>query len=211
MDSKAFQMMSYGLYIISTKNGTEEAGCVVNTLAQATSTPARVLVTINKENYTEQLLEKSGRFEAVVLSQSAPQELIGTFGFASSKDTDKFENWEHTTDEYGIPYITEQTAARFSCKVLDQMDAGSHIVFLAEVEEAEQTPEEIPMTYAYYHKVRKGLTPPKASSFQPEPAPVAGYRCKICGYILESETIPDDFVCPICGRGKEFMELITEA
>ena len=207
MDSKAFEMMSYGLYVISTKQGDEVAACVVNTLMQATVMPAQVLVTINKQNYTEQLLEKSGRFEAVVLSQSAMQELIGTFGFSSSKDTDKFEKWEHSISQSGIPYLTEQTVAHLSCRVVSKMDAGSHVVFLAEVEDAQLTLGEIPMTYAYYHKVRRGLTPPKASSFRPEPS--TGYRCRICGYILESETIPDDFVCPICGRGKEFLEKVT--
>ena len=204
---KAFEMMSYGLYVISTKHGDEVAACVVNTLMQATVTPAQVLVTINKQNYTEQLLEKAGRFEAVILSQAAMQELIGTFGFSSSKDTNKFEKWEHRDSQKGIPYLTEQTAAHLSCRVVSKMDAGSHVVFLAEVEDAELTLGEIPMTYAYYHKVRKGLTPPKASSFQPETS--TGYRCRICGYILEGDTVPDDFICPICGRGKEFLEKIT--
>lgn len=206
MNQKAFDLMSYGMYVISTKQGDDVGTCVVNTLAQATVGPAQVLVTINKQNHTEQVLEKAGRFEAVVLSQNAMQELIGDFGFHSSKDTDKFARWEHAEDGHGIPYLTEQTAARFSCRVVNKMDAGSHMVFLAEVEEAEETGGELPMTYSYYHKVRKGLTPPKASSYRPEPA--TGFRCRICGYVLESDTVPDDFICPICGRSKEFLERI---
>lgn len=206
MDLKAFDKLSYGLYVVSAKNGEETAACVVNTLAQATVMPARVVVTINKQNCTEQVIERSGRFEAVVLCQSAMMELIGAFGFCSSRDGDKFAKWSHAEDSHGIPYLTEQVAARFECRVIDKMDAGSHVVFLAEVEEAQTMGAEGPMTYAYYHGVRKGLTPPKASSYQP--APAKGYRCRICGYILESDTLPDDFVCPICGRGKEFLERI---
>lgn len=206
MNFNAFDKMSYGLYVISTQSGGKVAACVVNTLTQATVMPTHMVVTINKENYTEQLLEQSGLFEAVALSQSAMTELIGAFGFVSSRDSDKFAKWAHETDENGIPYLTEQVVARFSCKVIDMMDAGSHMVFLAKVLDAKDMGGDSPMTYAYYHKVRKGITPPKASSYVPDPA--VGYRCRICGYVLESETFPDDFVCPVCGRGKEHLEKI---
>ena len=107
-----------------------------------------------------------------------------------------------------MPYVAEQTVARFSCKVIDEVDLGTHILFVGEVLSAERLSDEEPMTYAYYHKVKKGVTPPKASSYQPKA--VKGWRCKVCGYVLESDTIPDDFVCPICGQGREQFEQIFE-
>lgn len=206
MDMKAFDCMSYGLYVISTKSGGHTAACVVNTLTQATVTPVRVTVTVNKENETAKQIEKSGLFTAVALSQEASMELIGDFGFRCSRDLDKFARWNHTEDENGVPYLTEQAVSRYSCKVVGKMDAGTHTVFLGEVVEAECLGADEPMTYAYYHKVKRGLTPPKASSYRPEA--VKGYRCRICGYVLEADAIPDDFVCPICGQGKEQLEPI---
>ena len=206
MDTKALWKMSYGLYIISAKNGEKAGGCVVNTMIQVTSEPLQVTVTINKENYTAGLIQESGYFTGIALAQSATMELIGAFGFQSGKDKDKFEGFETKTDLNGIPYVCSQAAARFSCKVKNTMDVGTHIVFLGEVVDAEVLSAEEPMTYAYYHTVKNGVTPPKASSYIPEPEKAKGYRCKICGYILESDTIPEDFKCPICGRGKEELE-----
>ena len=208
MDIKAFDKMNYGLYIVSTKSGDQTAGCVVNTLTQATVQPARLLVTIHKDNQTERLIEESGVFAAVALAQSAQMELIGDFGFRCSRDLDKFSNWAHAEDENGVPYLTEQTVAQYSCRVVGKLDAGTHMVFLGEVQEAQVLGDEDAMTYAYYHLVKKGLTPPKASSYRPEPA-VKGYRCKICGYVLESDTLPEDFICPICKRGSEAFEPVS--
>lgn len=208
MDTKAFQKLSYGLYLISTKSGEKACGCVVNTLTQATSAPARVTVTINKDNFTAKALLESGVFAAVALAQSASMELIGAFGFHSSVDTDKFSGFATGADLNGIPYVKEQTVARLSCKVIDRMDAGTHYVFLADVLDAEVLDDNEPMTYSYYHLVKKGKTPPKASSYVAEPA-VKGYRCKVCGYVLESDEIPGDFVCPICGQGRDQLEKVV--
>lgn len=208
MDQKAFFKLSYGLYLISSSHEGKAAGCVVNTFAQVTSSPARVTVAVNKENFTTGVIQKSGRFEAVVLAQSAPMELIGLFGFHTSADTDKFSGFQVKVDENGVPYVCEQVTARFQCRVIGEMDAGTHLVFLAEVEEAEVLSGEEPLTYAYYHQVKKGLTPPKASSYQPKP--VKGFRCKICGYVLEAEELPEGFTCPICGRDATFFEKITD-
>ena len=219
IDSKAFRAMSYGLYIISAKDGDKAAGCVVNTLVQVTSKPARVSVAINKENFTAGAVQRAGRFEAAVLTESAPMELIGTFGFHTSADTDKFAACEHAVDEAGVPYVTEHAAAHIGARVIEVLDVGTHMLFIGEVEEAAVLSSEAPMTYAYYHQVKGGKTPPKASSYE-EPAPAAaaepaadapkryGWKCSICGYVLEQDELPDDFKCPICGWGKEKFERI---
>ena len=207
LDLKAFQKITYGVYLVSSRCGDISSGCVVNTLTQVTTSPAQVTIAINKQNYTTEIIRKSGRFTAVVLSQSAMMELIGRFGFHCSRDTEKFESFRTRVDESGVPFVCEQASARFSCKVVSSMDAGTHIIFLGEVEAAEVLDSTGPMSYAYYHQIKHGVTPPRASVYQPEPA--KGYRCRICGYVLDSDTVPDDFVCPICGRGKEHLEKIT--
>lgn len=205
IDLKAFQKMTYGLYIVSSRQGDVSAGCVVNTLSQVTVEPTQMTIAINKDNYTTQIIQQSGLFTAVVLSQSAMMELIGKFGFQCSRDVEKFEGFQTRVDENGVPFVSEQAVARFSCKVVNSLDLGTHILFVGEVQAAELLGcGENPMSYAYYHKIKNGLTPPKASVYQP--APTKGYRCKICGYILEDSTLPEGFVCPVCGRGKEHME-----
>ena len=218
MNTKAFYHLSYGLYIISSVADGKACGCVVNTLAQVTSKPAKVSIAVNKDNATTQAILKSGRFVGVSLAQSADMDLIGEFGFKTSTERDKFAPFTCQKDENGIPYVTEHTTARFSGKVVDQLDLGTHILFVAEVTEAEVLSEEEVLTYAYYQKVKKGGTPKNAPSYKEEAAPaqepaggkIKGYQCTICGYILESDTLPPDFVCPICGMGADKFKPIYE-
>ena len=207
MDLKAFFKMNYGLYIISSKDGGGAAGCVVNTLTQVTAEPPKVMLAIHKDNRTTQAILNSGVFAATVLTQDAPMELIGRFGFQSSREVDKFQGYEVKEDKNGLPWLTRQMAARFSCRVLGRMAAGTPYLLLAPLEEAATPSQDEPMTYSYYHAVKNGRTPPKASSYQPEESPKArGWRCKICGYVLDAEELPPDFVCPICKKGAEFFE-----
>ncbi|PWM24252.1 MAG: flavin reductase [Oscillospiraceae bacterium] len=165
VNDKALEKLSYGLYLISTRWEGRSAGCIVNTLTQATASPARVTVTINKENETTRLLQQSGVFTATVLSQEASLGLIGRFGFRSSRDFDKFAGWRTAVGKNGVPYVDEQMVARFECRVVGQMDADTHIVFLAELLEGELIGDGEPMSYAYYHQVKKGRTPPQAPSY----------------------------------------------
>ena len=215
IDKKAFYQLSYGMYIISTLDEQRGVGCVVNTFAQLTSKPFRVSVALNKENATTRALLKTGRYVATCLSEDATMELIGAFGFRTSDEYDKFSEFPATYDTAGIPFVNHQCVARFSVRVIEQVDVGTHILFVGDVEEAEAMPGS-PMTYAYYHAVKGGKTPPKASSYVPEdpaPAPAAaapaegaprfGWQCTICKYVEEAEEIPDDFVCPVCGMGRD--------
>lgn len=216
IDTKAFRNLSYGLYIISSEKDGKPAGCVVNTFAQVTSTPAQVSVAVNKENHTASAIQETGAYEVAVLDESASMELIGTFGFHSSADTDKFAQVQTAVSKAGLTYVTQSTCAHFSVKVTQQLDLGSHILFLGEVTEAEPVAGEAPMTYAYYHQVKGGKTPPKASSYNGGDGPEAAqgqakvaWRCKICGHIEYVDELPEDFVCPVCGVGRELFEKIT--
>lgn len=221
LDTKALRALSYGLYIVCAKGQDRSAGCVVNTFSQVTSKPTQCSVAINKENATCDAVAQAGRFAVSVLDETATMELIGTFGFHSSVDTDKFASAQTCIDAFGMPYVAEHACARFSVKVVTTLDVGSHMLFIGEVEQAEVLSSEPPMTYAYYHQVKGGKTPPKASAYiEGEDAPAApaasaeqaapkvAWKCMLCGHIEYVDELPDDFTCPICGAGKEMFERI---
>ena len=189
MDSKAFFKLSYGVYIISTSADNKEGGCVINTLTQVTSSPARLSIALNKENYTLKLIETSGTFSAAVLSD----------------DVKKYDGIPQGRDSLNNPYPTEGVCARFTCRVVSSMDVGSHMIIVGEVVEAEVLDSQTPaLTYSNYHLKKNGTTPPKAPSYQADTKEVTGWRCSVCGYILESETLPPDFICPVCGKDASY-------
>ena len=174
-----------------------------------TVSPVQVAVTINKENQTTRTILESGKFSATVLAESASMELIGRFGFQCSRDVDKFAGFAWARDINGVPYVTEQCAARFACTVVNEVYLGTHILFVARVDDWAVLDDVPQMTYDYYHAVKKGLTPPKASSYRPPEEKVTGWRCTVCGYIYEGEALPANYKCPICGQGAEVFEKIT--
>lgn len=219
IDKSAFHSLSYGLYIVGAQQEGKRFGCVANTFQQVTSSPMQVSVTLNKENATTEAVLESGRFTATCLSQEATMELIGTFGFHSSADVDKFASCETAEDAAGVPYVAEQCVSRFSARVVQIVNLGTHILFVGEVEEAEKTCAGDPMTYAYYHLVKGGKTPPKASSYlgeEPAAAPGEGdakpkfaWRCTVCGHMEYLDELPEDYVCPVCGVGRDMFERVA--
>lgn len=158
MDSKAFFKLSYGLYIVTSKNDNQESGCVINTMTQVTAEPSQVCITLNKENYTTQIIEKSGVFNVSVLLEKVPMETIRTFGFQCGKDVNKFENIAYETDVNDVKYLTENTAAMFACRVKKTVDVGTHLMFISEVEDAQTLSDETVLTYAAYHDKKNGTT-----------------------------------------------------
>ena len=132
IDKKAFYRLSYGMFVITTKGGERPVGCIVNTFGQVTSSPFQVSVAVNKENATCRALQSQGRYVAACLGESASMELIGTFGFRTSDDCDKFEGFPTAFDEAGIPYVDEGYVARFSVRIVNSVDVGTHIVFIGE-------------------------------------------------------------------------------
>lgn len=207
MDLQAFFKMSYGLYILSSAYGGKQNGCIVNTVGQVTAEPPKVAVAVNKLNLTTELIEKSGAFNAIALTEGASMDLIGRFGFRSGKDTDKYDGLPHGVDTQGIWYPSEGASAIFSCKVLDKLDLDTHVMFVGEAVEATALSTDPVMTYDYYHKIKRGLTPPTAPSYK-KPEEKHGWRCKICGYIHEGDELPADFICPICKKDASFFEKI---
>ena len=220
IDRKAFRSLSYGLYIISSEKEGKAVGCVVNTFAQVTSSPAQVSVAVNKENVTSSAITETGKYEVVVLDESAPMELIGTFGFHSSAEVDKFAEFETDSSSLGLTYVKQNASAHFSVKVTKQLDLGTHVLFIGEVVNADVLSDIPSMTYSYYHQVKGGKTPPKASSYNGEDIAEGveergasevkyAWRCKVCGHIEYVDELPEDFVCPVCGVGKDQFERIA--
>lgn len=211
IDKKAFYHMSYGLYIISSHNEEHDAGCVVNTCNQVTSEPARMSVTIHKENDTAKTIMKSQIFSVMVLTEQVPMEVIGTFGFKTSREVSKFQTFEAKKDTLGNLYFETGINARFACRVIQTIDVGTHMMFIGEVVETEVLNNIPTMTYQYYQAVKKGTTPKNAPSFQEEKLEKTTkikWKCKVCGYVYEGDTLPDDYRCPICGQPASVFEKI---
>ena len=166
MDKTAFFKLSYGLYIITTKYEEHFAGCVVNTVVQATSEEKpKLLVTVNKENDTNITMKKSKKVNISVLAQEADMLLIGKYGFRSSKDFNKLEGTEYIIGKNGIPVVIQATVSYIEADIINEIDCGTHTVFVLEATEAKKLNDKPVLTYDYYQKNKKRKTPPKASSF----------------------------------------------
>ena len=205
MNKKAVNKISYGLYVLSAKQGEKDNACIINTLSQLTSDPRRVSITVNKQNYTHDMILAEGEFTVSLLTQKVPFDYFKRFGFQSGRDVDKFDGFDACArGENGIYYITKYTNAYISGKVISTLDLGSHTLFVADVTAAEVLDEVPSLTYAYYHSDVK----PKPAAPSSSSGVKIGWRCKICGYVYEGENLPADFVCPLCKHGAEDFEKI---
>ena len=169
---------------------------------------------MNHDNYTNECIRKSGRFAISIMAQDSDPLIIGTLGFRSGKDTDKFAEIKYSVEEQ-LPVISD-SCGYLICKVIDKMETSTHTVFLGEVVGAELLGDREPMTYAYYHKVVKGKSPKNAPTYIPEEAEakpekkLRKWKCEVCGYIYEGEEMPADYKCPICGVGPDQFSEIKE-
>lgn len=199
MNNKAMFNIEYGLYVLTVKDN----GCIINTVSQVTTTPNRISITVNKQNYTHDILLKEGIFNVSILNTEVPFSIFERFGFHSGKDTNKFDNFNYIAkSNNGIYYLTEYTNTYISGKVVNTLDLGTHTMFIAGVTDCNILNDTTSVTYDYYHKNIK----PKP---QPTKETIVGYRCTICGYIYEGDTLPDDFICPICKHGASDFEKIN--
>ena len=225
MDHRALHKIGYGLYVVGSRKGDRLNGQIANTVFQITSEPPTIAVSINKNNLSHEFIKESKVFTVSVLSQDTPLSFIGHFGFKSGRDMDKLEGINYKTGETQAPVVTDNTLAYLEARVIQEIDAGTHTIFIGELAEAEVLKEGEPMTYAYYHQVKRGTTPKTAPSYieeKKEATPkMAKYKCTVCGYIYDPELgdpdngvapgtpfeeLPDDWVCPVCGVGKSEFE-----
>ncbi len=204
VDPSVMHKFSYGLFVLTARADGKDNGCIINTAAQLTSSPNRINIAVNKANFTHDMILKTGVFNVSVLAEDVPFDTFKRFGFASGKDTDKFAGFEENVarSTNGLLYVTSGTNAFMSAKVIDAHDYGTHTLFVAELTEAEILREKPSVTYAYYFAHIKPKPQPKIEEEK------HGYVCKICGYVYEGDTLPDDFVCPLCKHGAEDFEKI---
>jgi flavin reductase (DIM6/NTAB) family NADH-FMN oxidoreductase RutF len=163
MNKNVFFNLSYGVYIISTWDDGRPTGCVANSAMQITSEPATIAISINHDNYTNQCIEKTGRFAISILTEKTNPQIIGTFGYQSGKTVDKFADVEHEVK--GMLPVVKDSCGYISCEVINKMETETHTVFLGKVVDGDVMGEGNPMTYSYYHKVIKGKSPKNAPTY----------------------------------------------
>ena len=166
INRSVFRNLSYGLYIVTSMDEGRLNGQVINTLIQVTSDPPRVAIIINKKNYTHELILKSKVFSASVLEESTPMTFIGPFGFRSGRDINKFSKVGFKKGVTGCPLVTEHALSVLEAEVIDQVDLGSHTVFIGNVLSSEVLKEGTPITYQYYHQILRGKSPPNAPTYE---------------------------------------------
>ncbi len=239
MDLKALHFCSYGLYVVSSRKGDTFNGQIANTVFQVTAEPPTIAVSINRENLTHAYISESRVFTASIISTEAPMTFIGKWGFKSGRDINKFEDTQYKVGTTGAPIVLDHTLAWLEAEVTNSVDVGTHTIFIGKVVDCEVVKDGEPMTYAYYHRVKKGKTPKKAATYLKEEAgdrqeledagmeqkQAQKYKCTVCGYIYDPakgdpdsgiaagtafQDLPDDWVCPVCGVGKDQFEPVTE-
>ena len=198
-DLSALFRIGYGLYVVTSNDGTKDNGLIVNTVTQVTNTPNRVAVTINKENYSHHVIRQTGIMNVNCLSVDAPFKVFENFGFRSGRTADKFADCTPVRTDNGLLMLPRYINAMMSLKVEQYIDLGTHGMFICEVTEARVVSDAETMTYTYYQEHVK----PK-----PQTEGKKGWVCTICGYVYEGEELPEDFVCPLCKHGAADFEPI---
>lgn len=189
VDKTAVYKLSYGLFVLTARDEKKDNGCIINTASQIADSPQRLIVSVNKKNYTHDMIKKTGIFNISVLSESVPFTVFQHYGFKSGRNTDKIMDTGMPRSANGIAYLSSYTNAFMSCRVEKELDCGSHTVFIAEITESAVLSQEPSVTYQYYFDNIKPA---------PQPEKKKGYVCEICGYVYDGDEIPESFVCPVC-------------
>lgn len=197
--------LSYGLFVLTSAADGRDSGCIINTAQQVTSEPNRISIAVNKSNFTHDLVKKSGKFNISIISEAAEFALFQHFGFQSGRDVDKFADYAACKrSANGLYYVTAGTNSYISAMVEQEVDLGSHTLFIASVDDMEVLADTPSATYAYYQ-----------SSIKPQPAKDVQtgktvWRCTVCGYVYEGEELPADFICPLCKHPASDFEKVTQ-
>lgn len=188
IDPSVMFKISYGLYLVTANDGGRQNGCIINTVNQLTSSPLKLCIAVDKSNYTAEMIKSTSIFNISVLTEDVPFSLIERFGFESGREKDKFAGFDAAKiAENGTAYLTEHCNAVISCRVTDTVDCGTHYAFIAEVTATESISDAPSVTYDGYLK-----------NIKPSANAKKGFVCKICGYVYEGDTLPEDFICPLC-------------
>lgn len=227
MDRSSLAKITSGVYIASSVKDGKFNGQIVNSLFRVTAKPLTVAVSINKDNLTHDYIQASKLFSISMLAVSAPMEFIGLFGFKSGRDVDKFARTGYKTGATGVPIVTDHSVAWLEAKVIQQLDCGTHVIFIGELVDFDNLAGGPALTYDYYSNVMKGKSSKNAPTYIPkeeakkQETAEETYTCSICGYIYEPskgdpehgikpgtsfEDLPPDWTCPVCGADKSQFE-----
>ena len=208
MDKKAMYKLSYGLFVLTAKEGEKDNGCIINTAIQAASTPNQMSICVNKANDTHDMIMRTGEFTVSVISQRASFDLFKHFGFQTGREVNKFADFTACNrGQNGIFYITEGTNAYISVKVAKTEDLGSHTMFIGEITDMEVLSGDASATYEYYMNYIK----PKPQEVGKTEHGQTIWRCTICGYEYVGEELPEDFICPLCKHpASDFEKVIKQ-
>ena len=236
LDLESLFKLNYPMCIICSKKDDKYAGCIVNTVFQIVPEPPMIAVSLNRKSVTHEYISSSGLFTVSILAETTPLEFIGRFGFRSSRDIDKFERVKYKIGRTGAPILLDNSASFIEAKVVKAIDAETHTLFIGKVTACQTIDDSrIPMTYTYYRDVKGGRTPRTAATYiekkKSKATPKQGdqemkkYKCLMCGYIYDLEVgdpdsgveagtafedLPEDWVCPECGAGKDEFEPIED-
>ncbi|MBQ4037825.1 MAG: flavin reductase [Clostridia bacterium] len=199
-DLSALFNIGYGLYVVTSNDGKKDNGLIVNTVTQVTNTPNRIAVTINKANYSHHVIRQTGKMNINCLTVDAPFAVFEKFGFQSGRNVDKFSDCEPLRSDNGLVFLPRNINSFLSLKVEQYVDLDTHGMFICSVTEARVLSDRETMTYTYY---QNNVKP------RPQTDGKKGYVCKVCGYVYEGETLPEDFICPLCKHGAADFELIA--
>jgi flavin reductase (DIM6/NTAB) family NADH-FMN oxidoreductase RutF/rubredoxin len=229
MNFEAYFKISYGLYVVSSVDGNKLNGYISNTVFQVTAEPAQFAIACSKNNFTAAMILKSNVFAISALRKDSGADLIGTFGYKSGKDENKFSKFNYQTGKSGVPVLLDDTLAWFECEVVQTLDVGSHLLFIGEVIDGNLLdPDGEPLTYSYYRESRNGKAPKNAPTYiDPDKllnkvqeitvARFNKYECTVCGHVYDEESgepdagiapgtlfedLPADWTCPVCGAEK---------
>lgn len=191
MNQKVMNNLSYGIFVITAKDGSKDNGCIINTGMQVTTEPNQIVFALNKQNYTHDMILKTKEVNISILNEKATMGTIKNFGFQSGKTVDKFIEFPFERAANGITYLVKECNGYISAKIINSIDLGTHTLFIATVTDGEVLNSEPSATYAFYHSTIKQTQKPTSKK---------GWICTVCGYIYEGETLPPDFICPICGH-----------
>lgn len=212
LDQKALYKLTYGLFVLTAKEGDKDNGCIINTAQMLTSEPTRVVAFVNKSNYTEGMIARTGVFNVSILQRDVPFALFKHFGFQSGKDVDKFAGRVYPRSENGLYYIYENSNAYLSCKVVGQHDYGTHTLFVGEVVEGKVLSDKGSISYEQYltevKPQRKPAPAPAPTQEKSEAPKTEKWVCKVCGYEHEGP-LPDDFICPWCKHPASDFERVS--
>ena len=225
MNLKTLHKISYGLYVVCSKNKERYNGQIANAIFQVTAEPQTIAISINKQNLTHEFIEESKVFSISILSEEAPLTFIGSFGFKSGRTVNKFKGVKYKIGKTKAPIVLDYTIAYIECEIIEKINVRTHTIFIANVLDAEVINDKNPMTYEFYHKVKGGYSPKTAPTYlsavdkkeKKEEKKMDKYVCDVCGYVYNPDAgdpdngvapgtsfddLPENWVCPVCGAAK---------